>query len=97
MNAVATMDELDSVKKDITKVLAMPTFTEGNAYKDFDSKIDNVAAWTIGGLVAGKVLLKVGFWAVLGKFFIAGWKFILIGLAAAGAAIKKLFKNTSAL
>jgi uncharacterized membrane-anchored protein len=95
MNAVATMSELDAVKKDIDKVLAMPSFTEGNMYKDFDSKTDNVAAWTIGGLVAGKVLLKVGFWAVIGKFLIGGWKFILIGLAAVGAVVKKFFKRKS--
>jgi uncharacterized membrane-anchored protein len=95
MNAVATMSELDAVKKDIDKVLAMPSFTEGNMYKDFDSKTDDVAAWTIGGLVAGKVLLKVGFWAVIGKFLVAGWKFILIGLAAVGAGIKKFFGRKS--
>jgi uncharacterized membrane-anchored protein len=95
MNAVATMSELDAVKKDIDKVLAMPSFTEGNMYKDFDSKTDNVAAWTIGGLVAGKVLLKVGFWAVIGKFLVAGWKFILIGLAAVAAGIKKFFGRKS--
>jgi uncharacterized membrane-anchored protein len=91
MNAVATMNELDSVKKDIDKVLAMPSFTDGNTYKDFDSKTDNVAAWTIGGLVAGKVLLKVGFWAIIGKFLLAGWKFILIGIVAVWAGIKKFF------
>lgn len=84
MNAVATMNELDMVKKDIDKVLKIPAFTEGNMYKDFDSKTDNVAAWTIGGLVAGKVLLKVGFFA---KF----WKFILLGVAALGAGVKKIF------
>jgi uncharacterized membrane-anchored protein len=95
MNAVASMSELDAVKKDIDKVLAMPSFTEGNMYKDFDSKTDNVAAWTIGGLVAGKVLLKVGFWAVIGKFLVGGWKFILIGLAAVGAGIKKFFGRKS--
>jgi uncharacterized membrane-anchored protein len=96
MNAVAKMSELDSVKKNIDKVLAMPSFKEGNTYKDFDSKTDNIAAWTIGGLVAGKILLKVGFWAVIGKFLVAGWKFILLGFAAVIAGIKKFFgkKNT---
>ena len=89
MNAVATINELDSVKKDIDKVLAIPSFTDGNAYKDFDSKTDNVAAWTIGGLVAGKVLLKVGFWAIIGKFLIGAWKFILIGIVAVWGTIKK--------
>lgn len=91
MNAVATMSDLDLVKKDIDKVLKIPSFNDGYAYKDFDSNVDKVAAWTIGGLVAGKVLLKVGFWAVIGKFLIGAWKFILIGLAAAGGAVKKFF------
>ncbi|MGC4100032.1 DUF2167 domain-containing protein [Ferruginibacter sp.] len=91
MNAVATMNELDLVKKDIDKVLAMPSFTEGNTYKDFDSKTDNVAAWTIGSLVAGKVLLKVGIWATIVKFLAAAWKFILVGLVAVWGAIKKFF------
>lgn len=88
MNAVATMNELDLVKKDIDKVLQIPSFTEGNMYKDFDSNVDNVAAWTVGGLVAGKMLMKVGFFA---KF----WKFILIGLVAVGAGVKKLFGKKS--
>jgi uncharacterized membrane-anchored protein len=91
MNAVATMDELAMVKADIDKVLKIPAFTEGNTYKEFDSKVDDVAAWTIGGLVAGKVLLKVGFWAIIGKFLIGAWKFILIGVVGAWAAIKKFF------
>lgn len=91
MNAVATMSDLGLVKKDIDKVLKIPSFNDGYAYKDFDSNVDKVAAWTIGGLVAGKVLLKVGFWAVIGKFLIGAWKFILIGLAAVGGAIKKFF------
>ncbi len=89
MNAVALMSELDLVKKDINTILAIPSFTEGNAYKDFDSKTDNVAAWTIGGLVAGKVLLKVGLWATIVKFLAASWKFILIGIVAVWGGIKK--------
>jgi uncharacterized membrane-anchored protein len=93
MNAVGTMTELSLVKKDIDKVMHMASFTEGNTYKDFDPKVDQVAAWTIGGLVAGKVLAKVGLWAVIGKFLVAGWKFILIGLVAIGGFITKFFKR----
>lgn len=91
MNAVSTMKYIDTVKKDIDKVLAIPSFTEGSMYKDFDSKTDEVAAWTIGGLVAGKVLLKVGILATIGKFLAASWKFILIGIVALWGGIKKLF------
>ncbi|NLU91891.1 DUF2167 domain-containing protein [Chitinophaga sp. Ak27] len=93
LNAVCTMQELPLVKADIGKVLHMATFTDGNAYTDFDPKIDNVAAWTIGGLVAGKVLAKVGFFAIIVKFLAAGWKFILLGFAALAGFIRKLFRR----
>lgn len=89
MNAVASMKELDMVKADINKVLHIAEFTEGNKYSDFDPKIDEVAAWGIGALVAGKVLAKVGIFAFLGKFL----KFILIALAAGGGFIFKFFKR----
>lgn len=84
-NAVADMSELGLVKRDIDKVLAMSSFTEGNRYSDFDSNLDKVAAYTIGGLVAGKILLKVGFWAILAKFA----KVIIGGLVAAFYAVRK--------
>jgi uncharacterized membrane-anchored protein len=89
MNAVATMNELDLVTKDINKVLNIAQFTEGNKYSNYDSKIDKVAAWTIGGLVAGKILAKVGILAFFAKFF----KLILVGLGSIGAAIAKFFKR----
>lgn len=92
MNAVAGMNQLGMVKKDIKKVLHIATFTEGNKYGDFNPKIDEVAAWGIGALVAGKILAKVGIWAFLAKFF----KPILLGLTALGGAIAKLFKRKNA-
>lgn len=91
LNAVSSMEMLPSVKKNIDAALKMASFTDGNTYKDFDPKVDEVAAWTIGGLIAGKILLKAGLLAGLGKFFLVAWKFILIGLAACWGFIKKLF------
>lgn len=93
MNAVCSMDELPLVKANIDKVLNMATFTEGNAYQDFDPKIDKIAAWTIGGLVAGKILAKVGIFAVIVKFLAAGWKFIAVGFFALVAYLKNLFSR----
>lgn len=58
------MDELPLVKTNTDKVLNMSSFTSGNAYSDFNPKIDKIAVWTIGGLVAGKVLAKAGLFAV---------------------------------
>jgi uncharacterized membrane-anchored protein len=83
LQAVSAMDQLDSVNNHINEVLTMVSFNEGHKYSNFNSKTDQVAAWTIGGLVAGKVLAKVGFFAVILKFL----KFIIIGLGVAGGAV----------
>ena len=89
LQAVSSMQELDSVNSHIDEVLGMVTFSEGNRYAEFDSKTDEVAAWTIGGLVAGKVLAKVGFFAIILKFL----KFIIIGIGVAGTAIWKFISG----
>ena len=68
LNAIATKNEPPLVQKDINKVLDIVQFNDGYKYEDFDSNVDEVAAWTIGGLVAGKVLAKVGFFAIFAKF-----------------------------
>jgi uncharacterized membrane-anchored protein len=85
-NAVATMDELPIVKNDINQILNIAEFTEGNRYADFDSNTDKIAAYTVGGLVAGKILLKIGFFA---KF----WKLILLAVAGIGAWVVKLIRK----
>lgn len=87
LNAVASMTELELVKKHIPEVMGIVQFNDGYRYEQFDSSVDEVAAWTIGGLVAGKVLAKVGIFAVLAKF----GKFIVLGLIAIGGAIWKFF------
>jgi len=83
LNAVASMSELDTVKQNIPAVLSMAKFNPGYTYEEFDSKIDNVAAWTIGGLVAGKVLAKVGLFALLLKNI----KLLILAISGGGAAV----------
>ncbi|MFQ6599370.1 DUF2167 domain-containing protein [Flavobacterium sp. C3NV] len=85
ISAVAGMDELAEVKASIPGILKSVEFNQGHKYLDFDADTDTVAAWTIGGLVAGKVLAKVGFFAILAKF----GKIIVIGIIAAFAGLKK--------
>lgn len=87
LNAIASMSELPLVKKNIDKVLSMAQFAPGNTYADFDSSTDDKAAYTIGGLVAGKVLAKVGFFALLAKFS----KLIIAAIVGAFVFIKKKF------
>lgn len=87
LNAVGSIDNLPHIKSKINDVIASVEFSQGNRYQDFDSNIDEIAAVGIGGLVAGKVLAKVGFFALIAKF----WKLIVGGLIVAGGAIRKLF------
>lgn len=90
ISAVAGVNQLAEVKASIPGIIKSVEFNDGHKYLDFDADTDTVAAWTIGGLVAGKVLAKVGFFAILAKFA----KFIVIGVIAAFAGIKKfLFGN----
>ena len=89
LNAIGTMDQLAAVKKNIPGVLKMAQFDKGYKYEEFDSGIDNVAAWTIGGLVAGKLLVKAGAFVFLLKF----WKLIVLGVVGAVAAVKRFLSG----
>jgi uncharacterized membrane-anchored protein len=91
LNAIANMSELSLVKANIDKVLKIPEFTEGNRYADFDESTDKVAEYGIGALVAGGILAKTGFFGLVGKFLLAAWKFILIGIVALWGTIRKFF------
>jgi uncharacterized membrane-anchored protein len=88
LNAIATTKELPLVQSEISNVLNIFQFNDGYKYEEFDSSVDEVAAWTIGGLVAGKVLAKVGLFAVLAKF---GKLIFFAILGFFGTFRKKLF------
>jgi uncharacterized membrane-anchored protein len=87
MNAIASMNEMPEVKSSIDKVTSSVAFNDGSKYADFNPEIDEVAAWTVGGLVAGKVLAKAGFFAIVLKF----WKIIALAVAGVGGAVWKYF------
>ncbi|RDC66382.1 DUF2167 domain-containing protein [Adhaeribacter pallidiroseus] len=78
LNVIAPMQVLPSVKKNIPSILMAVNFTEGNQYTDFNPDMDEVAKYGIGGLIAGKVLAKAGFFVLLLKF----WK--VVAAAAMG-------------
>lgn len=89
LNAIASKEALPLVQKDINKVLNIVKFNDGYKYGDFDSSVDSVAAWTIGGLVAGKVLTKVGFFAIIAKF----GKIIVVALLGLFGVFKNKIKG----
>lgn len=89
LNAVASMRELPEVKANIDKVIESVEFKDGHKYSDYLPDVDNVAAWTIGGLVAGKILTKVGLFVVLAKF----WKLIVLAIGGAGSGLWNYFRR----
>jgi uncharacterized membrane-anchored protein len=95
LNAVARMGSFDEIDAQAPKILAMVDFKEGNRYADFDPKVDKVAKYGIAAMVAGGALVaaKMGLFKVVWVALIALKKFIIIGVIAAGAFIKKLFNR----
>lgn len=89
LQAVSGMSQLDSVKANSNNILNMVSFNNGHRYEDFDSNVDDVAAWTIGGLVAGKVLAKAGIFALLLKNI----KLIILAIAGLGSAAWRFIRG----
>lgn len=89
LNAVGNMGNLPDINKNIESVLNSVEYTEGNKYAEFQPSLDKVAAWTVGGLVAGKVMAKVGIVAVIAKF----GKVIFIAVAAGGSAVWRFIRG----
>ncbi len=85
LNVIGDMSVLPDVQQNINPILTSTTFNAGNKYSDFNPDIDEVAAYGIGGLIAGKVLAKAGFFALIAKF----GKFIVIGVVALFAGLRK--------
>lgn len=88
MSVIVVADEqgLNTAVAAANKLLKTYTFTEGNKYSEF-TKGDKIAEYGLAALIAGgagAAAIKTG---LLQKF----WKFIVAGLVAAGAGIKRLF------
>ncbi|MBU2712513.1 DUF2167 domain-containing protein [Zooshikella harenae] len=87
MNFIAGINQLPQINSQLDTVLTMASFNEGQRYSDFDPSIDNVAAYGIGALIAGKAASKLGilaglllalkkFWIVIVAGFIGIFRWI---------------------
>ncbi|MDR6985288.1 putative membrane-anchored protein [Rheinheimera pacifica] len=88
LNFIAGMEQLPEINQNLDTVLALAAFDAGATYTDFNPELDQVAAYGLGALVAGKVLAKTGFLALALVFLKKFGVFILLGL---GALLRKLF------
>ena len=86
---------LPHIRKDIAPILAGVDFNPGQQYADYKPGVDRLAAYGVGGLIAGKVLAKAGLFAKIGLLLAKGWKLVLLAIVGAVAGIKKFFGKGS--
>ena len=96
LNAVASMDQLEPVRQDMAKVIGFVEFSGGHRYADFVPGTDKVAEYGIAALIAGGLAAKAGLFKVLLGALIALKKLIALGLVAAAAFLRKLFRRKPA-
>jgi uncharacterized membrane-anchored protein len=98
LNAVAAMAQLPEIEKNAPKILAAIDFNPGNRYADFsEASGDKVASYGIAALVAGGVAAKLGLFKGLWVLLLGAKKFVIIGVVALTAFIRKLLgKNKPA-
>lgn len=90
LNFIANMDQLPEIQSTLPSVLAMTDFNQGHRYAEFDPDLDEVAAYGIGALVAGKLAAKAGLFATLALLL---KKFWVVPLLLIGWLGKRLFGN----
>ena len=95
LNAVAGIEQMKGVARDMQAVLGFVEFNQGHRYSDFNAGTDKLAAYGIGALVAGTLATKAGLFKGLIALLLVGKKFVVVGAIALVAFIKKLFSGRS--
>jgi uncharacterized membrane-anchored protein len=97
LNAVAAMPQLPEIETNAPKILAALDFNPGHRYADFSEAAgDKVASYGIAALVAGGVAAKLGLFKGLWVLLLGAKKFVIIGVVALGALLRKLFGKNKA-
>lgn len=91
LNMLSGMDHLAEVRAAAANFGKAASFESGSAYADYDKSVDKTAEYGLAGLVAAGagivVAKKLGLLAILLGFK----KFILIGMVAIGAAMRRWY------
>ncbi|HKP04068.1 MAG TPA: DUF2167 domain-containing protein [Chthoniobacterales bacterium] len=97
LNAVAAMSQLPEIERSAPKILSAIDFNPGNRYADFsEASGDKVASYGIAALVAGGVAAKLGLFKGLWVLLLGAKKFVVIGVVALVAFLRKLFGRNKA-
>lgn len=95
LNAIASMDQIATIKKEMKTVTAFSDFTPGNRYADFNAATDKTAEYGIAALVAGGIASKLGLFGKLLALLLAFKKLIIIGVGAAAIGLFQFIRGKS--
>lgn len=93
LNAVAGMDQLETIRPDLDAMVAVADFTPGNRYAEFNDSTDRAAKYGLAALVAGGVAAKAGWLAPLLLFLKKGFVLVLVALGWLGKKISGAFRK----
>ena len=89
LNVVADMSQFPQIDQATPEILGMIDFNAGHRYADYTPGVDKLATYGLAGLVAGGIALKMGLFKGLFVALLALKKFVIIGIIALIAILKK--------
>lgn len=93
LNVVSGMPQFPEVQKATPEILAMVDFSAGHRYADYTPGTDKLATYGLAALVAGGIAAKTGLLKGLFLGLLAMKKFLIVGVIAVAALLKKLFSG----
>jgi uncharacterized membrane-anchored protein len=94
INFVSGMDQLTEIRSVVPAVLAMPEFVVGSRYSDYVPSTDKLAAYGIGGLIAGGLAQKLGLFALAVAFLKKGFILVVLALGGVWRVITRWFRRS---
>jgi uncharacterized membrane-anchored protein len=95
LNVVSGMPQFPQVEKATPELLEMVDFNAGHRYADYTPGTDKLATYGLAALVAGGIAAKTGLIKGLFLALLAMKKFVIIGVIAVVAFVKKLLGGRS--
>ena len=90
LNAVSGMSQFSRIEQATPEILAMVDFDPGQRYADYTPGTDKLATYGLAALVAGGIAAKAGLFKGLLVALIALKKFVVIGVIALIALVKRI-------
>ncbi len=95
LNAVSSMSQFPQIEQATPELLGMIDFNAGNRYADYTPGVDKMATYGLAALVAGGIAAKAGLFKGLLLAILALKKFLIIGVIAIIAFVKKIIYGRS--